>query len=231
MEQVNMFNIRYYISKEDLNELKKNSKTLYICTHDYNPYDIFATFSISNKCKDHKFHHITSASLSAATTAYSSATSLALPAASSDSFFLSAASFFFLASALSRAGTNVSTKLCKKITDLVSNNAVILINKNKNTVKKAVDQLNNNNNVFIYLFRESTGTGIFKIKEQTNCKIVFFKITALSKIKYIEFEKLKFSFLGGLFLGGPRPKFQVKLQNIDKLPDNIRDLKQMLYKI
>merc|ERR1711990_885177 len=105
MEKIRFFGITFKISKSDFNQMKNHSKTMYVCTHNYDPYDIFATMLFAKKIKDKKYYHI--------------------------------------------SNKNPSTRIGDFITPYFSNSNIILIT--NNTVKKAVDVLNNNHNLFIYI--------------------------------------------------------------------------------
>ena len=60
MKKIRLLNLTFNISKEDLDLMKNNTKTLYISTHTYDPYDVFGNILTAWKDKKKKYYHIAS---------------------------------------------------------------------------------------------------------------------------------------------------------------------------
>ena len=164
----------YYISEEDLDKIKNNTKTLYISTHVYDPQDVLGNLTIANQDKKKKYYHI--------------------------------------------ASNNPMTKFCHLYTKFFTNSNVILIK--NNTVQKAVDRLNQNDNVFIYILPyKSLGNGVYNIHKLTNCKLFFVRIKPMPDTIIHKIKGTSFMF---------KSKFKVELEEIETLPDK-DDFKKKLY--
>ena len=175
MKKFHFGTISYYISEEDLDKMKNNTKTLYISTHAYDPQDVLANLTIAKQDNKKKYYHI--------------------------------------------ASNNILTKFCHLYTKFFTNSNVILIK--TNTVQKAVDRLNQNDNVYIYILprKKRLGNGVYNIHKLTNCKLFFVRIKPMPDtiIHKIKGKSIMF-----------KPKFKVELEEIETLPDK-DDLKKKLY--